>query len=308
MQLPSLDPAVPEPLPATNAWWLAVRPKTLPAAVVGVLVGCACGIHAGSLRVGPSVAALLGALLLQIGSNFANDVFDFEKGADTAERVGPTRAVQAGLISAGDMKRGMLLVLSLAVLVGLYLTWTAGLWIVGVGTLSILAAVAYTGGPYPLGYHGLGELFVFVFFGLTSVCATTYLNAASLGPIAPWLAVSVGALTSAILVVNNVRDHETDAKSGKRTLIVRFGRAAGIVEYYALLALAYAGSPLLVATGVLGPWALLPLLSVPWALRLCAELRRETGVRLNATLAGTAKLLLVFGLLQSAGVVLDVQH
>lgn len=304
MQTPLLDPTMPE-LPTPSAWFMAVRPKTLPAAIVGVLVGCACGAHAGGFRWGPSLGALLGALLLQIGSNFANDVYDFEKGADTHERLGPTRAVQAGLISPRDMKRGMWLVLALATLVGLYLTWAAGPWIVVVGVLSIASAIAYTGGPYPLGYHGLGELFVFVFFGVISVCATAYLNADSVGPLAPWLAISVGALSSAILVVNNVRDHETDRKSGKRTLVVRLGRSWGVVEYAALLGVAYAMPLWLVVRGVLGPWALLPLLSVPLGLKLCRQVAGSSGPALNQTLANTAKLLLVFGVLLSVGVVVD---
>ncbi|HEY3252974.1 MAG TPA: 1,4-dihydroxy-2-naphthoate octaprenyltransferase, partial [Polyangiaceae bacterium] len=155
-----------------GAWLLASRPKTLSAAAAPVLVGTACASARGQVQWGPALAALVGALLLQIGANFANDVFDFEKGADTAERLGPTRAVQAGLLSARSMRRGMLLVFGLALVIGLYLTSVAGPVILLIGCASIASAIAYTGGPYPLGYHGLGDLFVFIFFGLVAVCGT----------------------------------------------------------------------------------------------------------------------------------------
>lgn len=297
----ALGVSTPSPL---AVWLMACRPKTLPAAVVGVLVGSACAWQQGFFRALPSLAALLGALLLQIGSNFANDVFDFEKGADNAARVGPTRAVQAGLISPASMKRGMLIVFALASLVGVYLASVAGPLIVGIGLASIVAAIAYTGGPYPLGYHGLGEVFVFLFFGLVSVSATVYLNGAQVGGVALALACKVGALASAILVVNNVRDHETDRESGKRTLVVRLGRSAGVLEYAGLLSIGYLIPIALVLTGSLSGWTLLPLLMLPRAAQLFRELGTERDARLNRTLAGTAQLLLLDGVLTCAGLLL----
>ncbi len=249
----------------------------------------------------PSLAALLGALLLQIGSNLANDVYDHEKGADTDERVGPTRAVAAGWISPRAMKRAMALVFAVALGVGVYLTLAVGPVIVAIGLCSIVCAIAYTGGPYPLGYNGLGELFVMLFFGFVAVCGTAYVNLGSVPELAVWASVPVGALASAILVVNNVRDEETDRKTGKRTLIVRLGRLAGLVEYAALLFIAYAVPLLLVARGLAGWPALAPLLTLPLALRLMRQLIVERGASLNATLARTAQLLLVYGALASAG-------
>ncbi len=286
---------------AITAWLLAARPKTLPAAVVPVLVGMACAARVGEVRWLPSWAALLGALLLQIGSNFANDVFDHENGADTDERVGPTRAVSAGWISPKSMKRATALVLFLALLVGIYLTTVGGPLIIAIGVSSITCAVAYTGGPYPLGYNGLGEVFVMIFFGLVAVCGTTFVNLGRVPELAVWASVPVGALASAILVVNNVRDEETDRKSGKRTLIVRLGRRAGLFEYALLLAIAYAVPCLLVARGLVGWPALAPLLTLPLAARLMRQLVVLRGPSLNSTLARTAQLLLSYGLLASAG-------
>jgi 1,4-dihydroxy-2-naphthoate octaprenyltransferase len=284
-----------------KAWWLAMRPKTLPAAFVPVLTGSACAQALGSFHWVPSLAALFGALLLQIASNFANDVYDFEKGADTSERVGPTRAVQAGLISPRAMKRGLLLVLALALLVGIYLAAHSGPMLVVIGLASMLAAVAYTAGPFPLGYHGLGELFVMIFFGFVAVCGTAFVNIGSVPALAVFASIPVGSLASAILVVNNVRDLETDARAGKRTLVVRFGRQAGLREFWILLCSAYVVPALLLVTSDLRTWIVLPLVTLPWGVKIAGALRTERGTALNATLADTAKLLLVFGVLFSAG-------
>lgn len=291
--------------PALSSWLLAARPKTLSAASVPVFVGTACSYAQGSLRLGPAAAALLGALLLQIGANFANDVFDFEKGADTAERLGPTRAVQAGLITPAAMRRGMYLVFALALVVGVYLTLVSGPIILAIGIVSILSAIAYTGGPYPLGYNGLGDLFVFGFFGVVAVCGTVFVQVGSVPALALWCSLPVGALATAILVVNNLRDQETDARAGKRTLAVRWGKRAAIYEYALLVALAYA-VPAFLATSSLGArFVLLPLLTLPLARRLVRAVATETGRALNARLAGTAQLLLLFGVLFSLGLVLD---
>jgi 1,4-dihydroxy-2-naphthoate octaprenyltransferase len=284
---------------------LAARPKTLSAASVPVLVGSACAYALGGFRLGPALAALGGALLLQIGANFANDVYDYEKGADTAERLGPTRAVQAGLISPAAMKRGMYVVFALSLLLGLYLTAVAGPVILAIGIVSILSAIAYTGGPYPLGYNGLGDLFVFVFFGLVAVCGTAFVQLGHVPALALWSSLPVGALATGILIVNNLRDAEQDARVGKRTLAVRWGTRAVILEYGLMLALSYAVPLFLATSSARGRFVLLPLLTLPLARRLMRAVATESGRDLNARLAGTAKLLLLFGLLFTLGIVLD---
>ncbi|HEY1535352.1 MAG TPA: 1,4-dihydroxy-2-naphthoate polyprenyltransferase [Polyangiaceae bacterium] len=284
-----------------GAWVLASRPKTLSAAAVPVLVGTACASARGALSWGPALAALLGALLLQIGANFANDVFDYEKGADTAARLGPTRAVQAGLISAKSMRRGMLLVFLAALALGLYLTCVAGPVILLIGCASIASAIAYTGGPYPLGYHGLGDVFVFLFFGLVAVCGTVFVELGHVPGLAVWCALPVGALSTAILVVNNLRDRETDLQAGKRTLAVRFGRDFAIAQYRSLIAVSYLVPVALAVLRVTGAEALLPLVSLPLALKTERAVATTEGRALNPLLARTAKLLLVFGVLFALG-------
>ena len=209
-----------------RAWALASRPKTLFAAIAPVLVGTACAYRAGAFRAGPALAALAGAVLLQIGSNFANDLFDYERGADREDRLGPERATQRGWIAPRAMRAGMAAVFALALAVGVYLFAVAGWPVIVIGLLSIAAAVAYTGGPFPLGYHGLGDLFVFLFFGVAAVAGTALVQAGRV-PASAWFAAApVGALATAILAVNNTRDCETDRRSGKRTLPARFGRRA----------------------------------------------------------------------------------
>lgn len=285
-----------------KAWVLAARPATLTAALVPVAVGTACAHAIGGMRIGPALAALFGAVWIQIGTNFANDVFDAEKGADTEERLGPTRAVAAGLIAPSSMRRAMGLAFGLAALSGVYLAWEGGWPVVAIGVASILSGVAYTGGPYPLGYHGLGDLFVMIFFGFVAVCGTCFVQAGEV-PLLAWLAsVPVGALATAILVVNNLRDRETDARAGKRTLAVRLGRRAAIAEYALLLALAYAAS--LACARFVGALALLPLLTAPIAFVLAVRVAKRSGRALNPVLASTARLLLVFGLLLAAGIAL----
>lgn len=289
---------------SAGAWLLACRPKTLSAAAVPVLVGSACALRLGGFRAGPAAAALLGALLLQIGANLVNDAADFEKGADTADRLGPLRTAQAGLLSPRQLRAGTALAFALATLCGAYLAAVAGPLIVAIGLLSIAAAVAYTAGPYPLGYNGLGDVFVFLFFGLVAVCGTALVQLGAVPGLALAAALPVGALATAILVVNNVRDAEGDRLAGKRTLVVRLGRRAGLLEYAALLLLAY-GAPLgLVIGGALSPLGLLPLLTLPLGLGLLRRLVTLRGEPLNAVLHGTAKLLLLHGALLAAGIAL----
>jgi len=284
-----------------GAWVLAARPPTLFAAVVPVLVGTSCALAAGAFRPLPALAALLGALLLQVAANFANDVFDYEKGADTAERLGPLRAVQAGLLTPASVRRGLVLALAAALLVGVYLTAVAGPVIVVIGLSSMLAAVAYTGGPYPLGYHGLGDLFVMLFFGFVAVGGSTFVQTGELTALSLWAAVPVGALATAILVVNNLRDRETDARAGKRTLAVRLGERGALVEYAALLAVAYAVPFFLYASGRAGVAALLPLATLPLAATLVRRVATERGRALNPLLARTARLLFLHGALFATG-------
>lgn len=226
------------PRPSAAVWWQAARPRTLPAAAAPVLVGTALAAFRGVLAPLPALAALVGALLIQIATNLANDYFDFVRGADSEERVGPTRVTQAGLIAPAAIRRGMVVTLALALAVGTYLVWIGGWPIVIIGLASLACAVLYTGGPFPLAYHGLGDLFVFVFFGLVAVAGTYYVQALVFPVEAWWAGVGVGALSTALLVVNNLRDRETDARAGKRTMAVRLGRAGTQVEYLLLLLLA----------------------------------------------------------------------
>jgi 1,4-dihydroxy-2-naphthoate octaprenyltransferase len=286
-----------------SVWIAAARLRTLPAAAAPVAVGTACAHATGHIAWGPALAALGGSLAIQIGTNFANDVFDAEKGADGPDRVGPLRAVSAGLISARAMKRAMAAAFGVACVFGLYLTITAGWPIAVLGIISILAGIAYTGGPYPLGYNGLGDIAVMVFFGFVAVCGTTYVQTAHVPCLAWWAAVPVGALATAILVVNNVRDRLTDVRVGKRTLAVRFGRTGALVEYAALLLAAYA-VPIGLAIAARSPWPALPVLTAPLALgRMRALLAATTGPEHNACLAATAQLLALHGLLFAAGLV-----
>lgn len=287
------------------AWWIACRPKTLSAAAVPVAVGSAVAHRLGGFAWQPALAALLGALLLQIGSNFANDVFDYEKGADTEARLGPMRAVQAGLVTPRAMRLGMGVVFGLALLVGGYLTAIAGPAIVVIGLLSIASAIAYTAGPYPLGYHGLGDVFVLIFFGFVAVCGTSFVQLHTVPPLAIWASVPVGSLATAILVVNNVRDRDTDVLANKRTLAVRFGTRAAQYQYLVLIAAAYLVPLSLLARGELGVAALLPWSTLPWAVILVRRVFRDRGASLNRSLIGTAKLLLAFGVSFTLALALD---
>ena len=284
-------------------WLLAARPKTLPAAAVPVIVGTTVALSEGVFRWGPALAALIGALLIQIGTNLANDVFDYKKGADTTERLGPMRVTQAGLLRPTQVMIGMCLTFGLAAAIGLYLVWIGGWPIVVIGLLSILSGIAYTGGPFPLGYNGLGDLFVFIFFGLIAVCGTYYVQAGTVSPAAFWASVPVGLLATAILVVNNLRDIETDRVAGKKTLAVRFGAAGAQAEYVILILLSYAVPLLMWLLGIAPIWIFLTWLSLPLAISLTRLIYTKTGRPLNEGLAGTARLELIFGVLFSIGLI-----
>ncbi len=287
-----------------RAWILAARLPTLPAAVAPVAVGTACAVSIAGFRAGPALAALVGALAIQVGTNFANDLFDYEKGADDQDRIGPPRVVQLGLISPAGVRAGMVMAFGVATLAGVYLVEAAGPIVIAIGIASIVAAVAYTAGPFPLGYHGLGDLFVLVFFGFVAVCGTVYVQALRVPSLAWWSALAMGSLATAILVVNNLRDLEGDTRAGKRTLAVRFGRRFALIEYVSLLGAAFLVPVLLVGRGLAGGWALLPLLCLPLAAILARRAFAISGRAMNPLLFATARLELLFALLLAVGLVL----
>ena len=292
---------------APTSWrhWLeAARPKTLPAAIIPVLVGTALAAAHHLVGYGKAAICLVFALLVQIGTNFANDYFDFAQGVDTAERVGPRRAVAAGLIAPATMLAATGVVLGMAFLVGLLLVRSGGWVLLPIGVVSIVCAIAYTGGPFPLGYNGLGDVFVFLFFGLVAVCTTFYVQVGLVAPDVVSCAAAVGLLAANILVANNYRDVETDAKAGKKTLVVRFGRRFAIWQYGLSALIAFLCPPALLLTGYRWP-VLLPLVLVPWSFGLTHRLARsfEPADQI-AILGNTAKFLAAFGILLSVGVVL----
>jgi 1,4-dihydroxy-2-naphthoate octaprenyltransferase len=282
---------------------MAARLRTLPAAIAPVLVGTSIAIQRGIFRPGAFVAALLGALFIQIGTNLANDYSDAKRGADAEDRVGPVRVTAGGLVPPRQVLIATYVTFGLAVVCGLYLVVVAGVELLFVGIASIAAGVLYTGGPKPYGYEGLGELFVFLFFGIVAVTGSTFAQLESW----PWqafvLAVPIGLLAAAILVVNNIRDMDSDRRAGKRTLAVRLGRERGRTIYALMVYGAYLAVPIPWLAGSLSPWLLLPWLTAPLAVRLVRTVRRHAdGPTLNEALAQTGMLQLVFGLLLSAGV------
>jgi 1,4-dihydroxy-2-naphthoate octaprenyltransferase len=260
---------------------------------------------AGAFAPPPALAALAGALLIQIGTNLANDYFDYVKGVDTVERKGPIRAAQSGLISLPQLRTGISITFTAAIAVGIYLVFVGGWPIVAIGLSSLVSAVIYTGGPFPIGYHGLGDLFVFLFFGLAAVCGTYYVQALSMTPLVVVAAVPPGALTVAILVVNNLRDIDTDRRAGKRSLAVMIGPRLTRLEYLLLMVTAYGVPVLLWLTASSSFEVMLPWLTLPVALRLIRAVHKTgDGPSLNRVLASTANLDLAFSLLLSVGLLL----
>ena len=279
-----------------RVWLLAARPKTLAAAAAPVAAGTGLAAASGRFSLLPAAAALLGALLIQVATNLANDYFDFVKGGDTPSRVGPTRVTQAGLLAAESVRIAMWVVLASAFGVGIYLVSVGGWPIVVIGLASLVCAVAYTGGPFPLAYHGLGDLFVFIFFGLVAVGGTYYVQALSLSEGAVWAGVGLGAFSTAILVVNNLRDRETDQAAGKRTLAVRIGDRATVAQYMGCLSVA-AWVPIWGIAG-LGwtRWALLALLGIVVAAPAARKvLVFQDRVALNPALGITARGVGIYG-------------
>ncbi len=283
---------------------MASRPRTLPASVAPVILGTGLAIQAGAFRPLAALAALVAALLIQIGSNFANDLGDFHRGADQVGRVGPTRVTTAGLLTPRQVKTGMIIVFGLAALCGVYLIALGGWPILIVGVLSILAAMAYTIGPAPFGYYGLGDLGTFVFFGLIAVVGTYYVQVGAVTP-AAWLGgVAMGCLITNILVVNNIRDADTDRAAGKRTLAVLLGRRGARIEYMLLLAVAYA-VPVVMWLGFgMTPWVMMTVLTLQLALAQLRAVRTVLGPALNKTLAGAAQLAVLYALAFAVGVAL----
>ncbi|RNC79615.1 MAG: 1,4-dihydroxy-2-naphthoate polyprenyltransferase [Balneola sp.] len=286
-------------------WVDAARPKTLTAAFTPVLVGAVLSLQDQVLSASATFVAFLCAFLIQIGTNFANDYFDFVKGADTEERIGFERATASGLISPKTMLRATILTMSLAFLFGLYLVWVGGWTVLIIGILSLVFGILYTGGPYPLGYNGLGDIFVFIFFGIVAVMGTYYVNALAWSEASFWASLAVGALCTNILVINNLRDVEQDAKAGKRTLGVLFGETALKWEYLFMLLLAFAIPPHFYFQLDYSAWIFLPFLLLPLAAMHTKKVWIETHKpHLNKVLAQTAQFMALFGILFSIGIVL----
>jgi 1,4-dihydroxy-2-naphthoate octaprenyltransferase len=285
-----------------HIWILAARPKTLWVAVAPVLIGTAMALENSAGHWPSALAALVAAVLIQIGTNFANDYFDYRKGADQHERLGPTRMTQAGLIKPDFMRTATIIAFSLALVVGIYLVWRGGWPIVVIGLLSIFFGIMYTGGPYPLGYHGLGEIFVLVFFGLVAVGGTYYVQALDIDSMVLLAGLPPGLFSVAILTVNNLRDVESDKLAGKKTLAVRFGRTFARVQYLLSIAVATLLPVFFYLTTYRHFFSSLTLLVLPVAVPAIKTVFGKTdGPTLNNVLATTGKLLLLYSVIFSVG-------
>jgi 1,4-dihydroxy-2-naphthoate octaprenyltransferase len=287
-------------------WLMAARPRTLPAAIAPVLVGTAAAVEkVDDVRVGAFVGALIGSVFIQVGTNLANDYSDAKRGADTADRLGPVRVTSSGLVAPRRVLVATFIAFAVAVAAGIYLATVAGWVIIAVGAVSILAGVLYTGGPRPYGYEGLGEAFVFLFFGLVAVNGSYYVQLERLDWLPFGLSVAVGFLATAILVVNNVRDIDTDRRAGKLTLAVRIGRERTRRLYALLIAAAFLVVPVTLIAAVGPAWGLLALAAAPLARRpLSAVMTRTDGPSLNGALASTGALLAAFSVLLSGGLLI----
>ena len=293
-----------EELSKFQSWLLASRPKTLLASVVPVMVGTALAINVGKFNPLVTLVALICSLLIQIGTNFTNDLYDYHKGADTAQRKGPVRVLSAGLISVKEMKTGIVLTFLLAFILGLYLVYVGGIIILIIGVLSIFAGIAYTAGPYPLAYKGLGDIFVFMFFGLIGTMGTFYLQTNQLSMPAFLSSIPVGSLITNILVVNNFRDIEEDRAAGKNTLAVKLGKTFTQYQFIFLIVVSFIVPLLLFLFYGFEFWIFLPYLTLPVVFKTIAMLFTLNGAQLNETLELTAKLSAIYGILFSAGLML----
>jgi len=286
------------------SWVIASRPKTLPAAVVPVLVGSAAAASDNKFILLYALIALACSLLIQIGTNFTNDLYDYLKGADNGKRKGPLRVMVNGLITVAEMKAGIAIVFLTAFILGLYLVYTGGFFVLVIGIASILAGIAYTAGPYPLAYNGLGDLFVFMFFGVVGTVGTYFVQAHTFSYLPFLCSVPVGALITNILVVNNYRDIEEDRSANKFTLAVKLGRGFTRYQFIFLLFISFV-MPLILFFGFnFKVWVFLPYLTFPIAFKLIKMLYSYTGKELNKTLELTARLSAIFGLLFSVGILL----
>lgn len=286
-----------------QAWLLAIRPKTLPAGALPVIVASSLAYHDGVFQPLPAFIALLCAIMIQILTNFINEVYDYRKGADTKERLGPTRTVASGIISEQKMVKASVLVAVLTFVLGMVLVYVAGMPILMIGLVSLLMAWAYTGGPFPLAYKGLGEIFVILFFGVAAVCGTYYAQSGVWSLSSLWVAFSLGLLSANLLSVNNIRDIETDVKAQKRTMATRLGRNNAELLLTIQIILAYLPLLLLYFKNY-GLVTLLPFLSIPLAVSLIISVKKGNGIELNASLQKSAVLLTVFAVLLTIGFVL----
>lgn len=287
-----------------DAWILALRPRTLPAALVPVLVGSSIAVHDNTFKPLAAVVALFCAILIQIGTNFVNDLFDFLHGTDKKDRIGPLRVVTSGLISVNEMKLGIITVFGLSLLLGMYLVYTAGWEILLIGVISILAGIAYTAGPFPLAYNGLGDIASFLFFGLIGTVGTYYVQANEISTFAFWSSIPVGALITNILVVNNYRDREEDQSNGKNTLAVLLGETFTRLQYVFFMIVSYAILFVVFFTYKNSYWVFLPIISLPLSIKLIKMIFTLRGRELNKTLELTAKLSALYGLLFAAGILI----
>lgn len=287
-----------------DAWILASRPRTLLAAAVPVIVGTSIAVHDNKFDYAASIIALLCSLLIQIGTNFVNDLFDFLKGTDKEDRVGPTRAVATGLITINEMKFGIIFTFGTSFFLGLYLVYIGGWNVLLIGLASICAGVAYTAGPFPLAYNGLGDIFVFLFFGFVGTVGTYYVQAHQVSAFVYWASVPVGALITNILVVNNFRDREQDKLNGKNTLAVILGAKFAQVQYLLFMFISYSVPFVVFLTFKKSLFVFLPLISLPVSLKLIKMIFTLKGKDLNKTLELTAKLSGLYALLFAAGILL----
>jgi 1,4-dihydroxy-2-naphthoate octaprenyltransferase len=285
-------------------WLLASRPKTLLASVVPVMVGTALAVNVGRFSVLVAIVALICSLLIQIGTNFTNDLYDYHKGADTAARKGPVRVLSSGLISVKEMKTGIIITFLSSFILGLYLVYVGGIIILIIGVLSIAAGIAYTAGPYPLAYRGLGDIFVFMFFGLIGTMGTFYLHTNEISLPAFLSAIPVGSLITNILVVNNYRDIEEDKIAGKNTLAVKLGKTFTQYQFVFLIVVSFLTPLALFLFFNFKIWIFLPYLTLPVAYNITKMLFTLDGIQLNKTLEMTARLSALYGILFSAGLVL----
>ena len=287
-------------MPQIKYFLEATRPKTLPASATPVLVGSSLAYFSGSFDWPNFFLILICAVFIQIITNFVNEIYDSKKGADTADRVGPRRMVALGHISPAEMKTASIALAAATLAIGLVVVWRTDLNVLWIGLASLFFGWLYTGGPYPLAYNGLGDVFVFVFFGLVAICGSFYVHTGTVTPTSILAALAPGFLITNILGVNNYRDIETDTRAGKRTLTVVLGRKRALRLFAALLAGGYA-APVALCIDLSSPLPLLPLLSLPLGVRLWRNLLARSGAELNPVLADAGKLVFAHGLLSSLG-------